>query len=153
MWEKPQFWYKSDSYPLQTRILNSFPMARALPGLGNWHWKCPKSPFLARVKSVQSIDTKWHFLAILYETVSLFWFSLFLFRCQDFGQFLLTTPLLVLWFTIQDFFGWLLLMLPLSGQARLVLTRAPGIKMGPVCGLRLMRGTFVRTVTLVTRQH
>ena len=58
--------------------LNSSLMARPLPGLGDGHRNCPKSPSLARVISFQSIDTKWHFRATFYETESLFWFSLFL---------------------------------------------------------------------------
>ena len=58
--------------------LNSSLMARPLPGLGDGHRNCPKSPSLARVIIFQSIDTKWHFRATFYETVSLFWFSLFL---------------------------------------------------------------------------
>ena len=39
----------------------SFPMARPFPGLGYGHRKCPKRPFLAKVISVQSIDTKGDF--------------------------------------------------------------------------------------------
>ena len=61
--------------------LNSFPMARPLPGLGDGHRNCPKSLFLARVISVQSMDTKWYFWALLFWSLfwaSLFWFSLFL---------------------------------------------------------------------------
>ena len=49
--------------PLHSRVqwwspidLNSFPMA--LPGLGDRHWKCSKSPFLARVIRVQSSHKK-----------------------------------------------------------------------------------------------
>ena len=37
---------------------NSFPMAKPLPELGDRHWKCSKSPFLARVKKVQSSHKK-----------------------------------------------------------------------------------------------
>ena len=71
---------------------NSFPMARPLPGLGDGHRKWPKSPFLARVISVQCIPTKWHFWAFFYEMASLFWFSLFLFPLSGFWPFSFKPP-------------------------------------------------------------
>ena len=74
----PNLWLPSlnghNSDPRGEIDLNSFPMASPLPGLGDGHRKCPKSPFLARVISDQSIDTKWHFWVFFYKTASLFWF-------------------------------------------------------------------------------
>ena len=67
--------------------LNYFSMARPLPGLGDGHINCPKSPFLARVISVQSIDTKWYFWAFFYGTASLFWFSVVLLPLSGFWPF------------------------------------------------------------------
>ena len=76
-----------NSVPRGPIDLNSFPMDRPLPGLGDGHRKWPKSPFLARVISVQKIPTKWYFWAFFYETASLFWFSLFLLPLSWFWPF------------------------------------------------------------------
>ena len=70
-----------NSAPWSLIDLNPFPRARPLPGLGARHWKCSKSPFLARVIRVQSCS-KWYFGAIFDKTVLLFWFSLFLLPCR-----------------------------------------------------------------------
>ena len=47
-----------NSAPWSLIDLNPFPRARPLPGLGARHWKCSKSPFLARVIRVQSNNKK-----------------------------------------------------------------------------------------------
>ena len=61
-------------------------------------WWCAQklsySPFLDRVISFQSINTKWYLRATFYKTASLFFFFCFGFHCQDFSHFLLSPPLL-----------------------------------------------------------
>ena len=59
-------------------VLNSFPMARPLLGLGDGHRNCP---FLARVISIQSIDMKWHFWAFILRNGGINSG----FHCQDVG--------------------------------------------------------------------
>ena len=81
-----------NSDPIGAIDLNSFPMARTLPGLGDGQRNCPKSPILAGVINVQSIDTKWHLRATFYETLSLFWFSLFLLPLSRFLPFSFIPP-------------------------------------------------------------
>ena len=67
-----------NSVPRGPIDLNSFPMDRPLPGLGDGHRKWPKSPFLARVISVQKIPTKWYFWAFfLQNSVIILVFTVF----------------------------------------------------------------------------
>ena len=58
-----------------------------LVNFGDGHRKQPKSPFLARVISVQSIDTKGDFRATFYEMALLFLFSLFWLPLSGFRPF------------------------------------------------------------------
>ena len=71
----------------------SFSMARPLPGLGDGHRNWPKSPFLARVISVQSIPTKGVFWAFFMKRRHYVGFHCFCFHCQYFGHFLLKIKL------------------------------------------------------------
>ena len=89
--QKPPFWDKFDGYSLwtaitwtpKTWILFLLWDHSPLPGLGNKHWKCSKSPFLDRTMR-ESCHTKWYFRSFFDETVSLFWFSLFLLQLTGF---------------------------------------------------------------------
>ena len=58
-----------NSAPWSPNDLNSFPKARPLTGLGDRHWKCSKSPFLARVIRVQSCCISLEYAKSFIDTV------------------------------------------------------------------------------------
>ena len=104
VWQLPSL-NSHNSDPRGPIDLNYFSMPRPLPGLGDGHINCPQSPFLARVISVQSIDTKW-FWAFFYGTASLFWFSLVLLPLSGFWPFSFKPRLASLGGVITDYLKW-----------------------------------------------
>ena len=99
--QKPQFWDKFHVCPLWTAITRTlevqltwilFLWTDHLQGLVMATENGPKVLFLARVISVQSIATKWHFWAFFTKRRHYFGFHCFCFHCQDFGRFLLNPP-------------------------------------------------------------
>ena len=72
---------------IMLKFVNICRSARPFPGLGDGHRNWPKSPFLARVISVQSIASKWHFWAFFTKLGHYFGFHCFFFHCQNLANF------------------------------------------------------------------